>query len=56
MCHHQLHDPARAMDCLRRALEWHARAKGLPANWMAELNAFRAEALVRLGCIPLLIR
>jgi WD40 repeat protein len=56
MCHQQLHDPARATDCLYRALEWHARVKGLPEDWVAELNALRAETLVRLGCIPPHIR
>ena len=47
MCHHQLHDPTKAAECLRRALAWHRQAGTLSA----ELAAFRAEVLVRLGWV-----
>jgi WD40 repeat protein len=44
MCHAKLSDPGRAKACFDRAVTWWDGRTGLPAQWVAELNAFRAEA------------
>jgi uncharacterized protein HemY len=44
MCHHQLGEPAKAKDCYDRALQWVQGQHNIPAQWVADLTAFQAEA------------
>jgi WD40 repeat protein/tRNA A-37 threonylcarbamoyl transferase component Bud32 len=45
LCHHRLGNTAKARDCRARAQRWFDEKRpNLPANWVEELTAFRAEA------------
>jgi hypothetical protein len=45
LCHHRLGDAARAKDCYERAAKWFREKRDkVPAEWVAELSEFQAEA------------
>jgi serine/threonine protein kinase/WD40 repeat protein len=50
MCHFRLGDAAKAKDCHDRAAKWFGEHRGkLPADWIAELSDFQAEAAALLA-------
>jgi tetratricopeptide (TPR) repeat protein len=49
MAHHRLAHAAEARDCFDRAVRWWSEHKDLPAQNIAELTGFRAEAEAVLG-------
>jgi len=49
MAHHRLGHAAEARDCFDRAVRWWIEPKNLPAEYIRNLTAFRAEAEAVLG-------
>jgi Tfp pilus assembly protein PilF len=52
MCHAKLGEPDKARTCYDEANAWWKAQKRLPGDWVAELTAFRAEAVEMLGMHP----
>jgi tetratricopeptide (TPR) repeat protein len=52
MCHARLGERTRARECFDRAVRWQSKQKGLAAEHLAELKAFRAEAEAVLRNVP----
>jgi uncharacterized protein HemY len=49
MCHQALGDPAKARADFDRAVAWRKQPRRLSPEWVAELDAFHAEAAALLG-------